>query len=39
MKNITKFIKNIFIFVVTLFILKDFITNKVNENAISKEKR
>lgn len=38
MKKVIKFIKYIFIFVITLLILKDFITNKVNENAISKEK-
>lgn len=38
MKNVVKFIKYIFIFVVILLILKDFITNEVDENAISKEK-
>ena len=38
MKKAIKFIKDIFIFVITLLILKDFIINKDDENAISKEK-
>ena len=38
MKKAIKFIKYILIFVITLLILKNFIMNKVNENAISKEK-